>query len=59
MLYNNLNNSFHVKSYVGCQVLEEVASGALVELCSAGVLQHPGKIIDKINDKINVDRLED
>ena len=55
MLYNNLKNSFHMKSYVGCQVFEEVASGALVELCSAWVLQHP----NKINDKINVDRLED
>ena len=45
-----------MKSYVSCQVLEEVASGTLVELCSAWVLQHPGKINDKIidNDKINV-----
>ena len=46
-----------MKSYVSCQVLEEVASGTLVELCSAWVLQHPGKIKDNKtidNDKINV-----
>ena len=55
MLYNNLKNSFHIISYVGCQVLEEVHGGALVKLCSAWVLQHPGKI----NDKMDVDRLED
>ena len=48
MLCNNIKNSFHMKSYVGCQVLEEVRSGTLVELRSAWVLQHPGKINDKI-----------
>ena len=52
MLYNNLKNSFHMKSYVGCQVFEEVTSGALVELCSAWVLEHPGirKMIDGLED---------
>ena len=52
MLYNNLKNSFNVKSYVGCQVFEEVTSGALVELCSAWVLEHPGirKMIDGLED---------